>query len=592
MSVVFSLLSLAVPIGLVVLIVMAFRRRGAASAPGTEARGVRRFFQYLLLFALIVVAAIGLSDLLARAFGAERGDYGGGSGLAQSLAFVLVGVPLVALLAWWTRRAHRDDPTEGSSVMYAVYVTLATLTGLAVAMVGLADVLAMAFQAKDFDGGGPATLLVWGGVWAFHWWLARRTLDPIRSAPHLLLGSLIGLGTALVGFVAVLASALEMLLFTETVFGASGRLGGAAAIFVTGALVWMWYWVRSASRAPHSALWFAYVLPIGVGGGLLTAIVAASVVLWQLLVWLLGDPSGPTAAQHFESTPTAAAAAIGGALVWWYHRAVLSGAQAGRTELRRVYEYLVAAIGLVAAASGVGMVLVAAIESFTPGLDLGMSVVNTLLGALTLLLVGVPVWWAFWSGIRRAVAADAPEEIVSPTRRIYLMLLFGLAGVAAVISLIVVVFVLLQDVIEGRVSGETFRAMRYGLGVLVATAAVSAYHGAVYRQDRQIALPERPAGPRSVVLVGQSSPELVRLVEHETGAHADLWTRVDGAAAPWSGDAVLAVLAGHPDEDLLVISERDVLRIVVVDPSGQPPRTVTGDIPSPGPAGGTPWQSS
>jgi len=160
------------------------------------------------------------------------------------------------------------------------------------------------------------------------------------------------------------------------------------------------------------------------------------------------------------------------------------------------------------------------------------------------------------------------------------VLLFGLAGVAAVIALIVVVFLLLRDVIAGTVTLETLRSMRYGLGVLLATAAVSAYHGAVYRQDREVAVPERVPGPRSVILVGTPSRDVGQLVEQRTGARVHQWRRVDDTAPPWAAEALLAALEGHPGADLLVIADAAGPRVLVVDPSGRPAATTTGPPPT------------
>jgi len=583
MGAVLGLFSLAIPVAFVALVVWALRRRGPA-APGAEARGVRRFFQYLVLLALVVVAAIGLSDLLARALGSTPG-YDDRADLARSLAFVLVAVPLGALLGRWTARTHRVDAEERGSAMYALYVAGTALITLAVAMFALSDVLAIALGAARFDGGAVGRLVVFGAAWWFHWWLGRRTLNVEQAAPHLLLGSLIGLGTVLAGFVAAVAQALRLLAFDQAFLGGGDMLGRAAALFVTGALVWGWYWNRGAARLPRGVLWLVYVLPLGVGGGLLTALVGASIALWQLLVWFAGDRFGATAAEHFDSTPTAAAVAVGGLLVWWYHRTVL-GRQPERTEVQRVHEYLVSGIGLLAAASGVGMVVVAAIEAFTPGLDLGMSVVNTLLGAVTLLLVGVPVWWVFWGRIRRATRAEPAPEVASPTRRTYLVLLFGLAGVAAVIALIVVVFMLLRDVLAGSVSGETIRSMRYGLGVLLATAAVSGYHGAVYRQDRGVATPARTEGPRSVLLVGGPGRDVEREVERRTGANVQVWARLDGAGVAWSVEDLVSRLLTHPGEDVLVLAGADGVTVVAVDRSGRLPAPPPASAAAPTPVDG------
>ena len=70
------------------------------------------------------------------------------------------------------------------------------------------------------------------------------------------------------------------------------------------------------------------------------------------------------------------------------------------------------------------------------------------------------------------------------------------AGVAAVVALLVAAYAFFRDLVDAQLGTATLRAMRYGLGVLVASAAVSAYHGAVFRQDRQIDVPDRPSRPR------------------------------------------------------------------------------------------------
>ena len=120
----------------------------------------------------------------------------------------------------------------------------------------------------------------------------------------------------------------------------------------------------------------------GVAGGLVTAVVSASLLLHSVLVWLLGDPGAVGAREHFGSAPAAAAGTVVGLLVWWYHQQVLRGAgMVARTEVRRIYEYLMAGIGLVAAAVGLTMVLSGLIETLTGRAFGGGHAVNTLLAA-------------------------------------------------------------------------------------------------------------------------------------------------------------------------------------------------------------------
>lgn len=562
MTLLLILAVVAIPIAVVVIIVSALRKRGDATSVSGTTSSVRRFFQYLLLFALTMVAAVGVADLLGRALGADVLD---GHTLAQPVAFALVGLPLACLIAWWTRRSFRQDPQEAAAAAYTLYLTLTAWTSLIVAMVALQSLVSSALRG-DFDGGSLAMLVVWGALWLLHWSLARR-LGVARNWPHLLLGSLIGLGTAAIGLGLLLSTSLETLLLEgpgQLTFGSGLPLAEYVATFVTGALVWVRYWPTVAARLPRTTPWLVFVLPIAVGGGLLTALVAASILVWHVLVWLLGDPFAVSARQHFVDSPLSFAFAVVGLLLWWYHGTVLGETRKSRSEVRRIYEYLVSAIGLLASAAGVGMVIVAVIEALTPGLDLGVSVTNTLLGALTLLAVNVPVWWLFWSRIQRALAGDPITETTSPTRRIYLVLLFGVVGVAAVVALIVAVFVLLEDVFEGTTSGETVRSMRYALGVLATAAAVSGYHWAVYRQDRTVSLPQRSTGPRSALLVGVPAPGLERSLYRATGTRVELLGRADGTAPAWSEEALMILFRDHPGQDLLVIAGEQ-MDVVVLD---------------------------
>lgn len=564
MQILGSLLSLAVPLGLVVIIVVAARRRAPG---GVDAQSVRRFFQYVLLFALFVMLAVGLAELLGRAFGAVPREYEDpGSALAQALAFVFVAGPFAALLSWWTWRRHRADPEETDSGLFVAYVTITALVALIVTATALQGVMSEALAGR-FDAEGLGVAIAWGALWGAHWWLARRTLDVSQRAPHLLLGSLVGLVMAAVGLVMALGTALDVLLLPATRFGTTLALAEGSSLLVIGALVWTGYWLFGAFHLPRSTWWLAYVLLVGVGGSLVAILTAASQLLWRLLVWLLGDRAGADAATHFSTSTTQFAVLVAGGIIWWYHRTLLGESREERTEVRRVYEYLVAGIGLLAAATGLGTVLVAFIEAVTPGFDVGMTSRNTLLAGLTALAVGAPVWWRTWSSIQRAVEADPGTEVPNMTRRIYLVVLFGIAGITAIAALITAAVIGFNDVVDGQVSGVTIRSMRYALGVLVAAAAVSAYHAAIFSQDRARGI-AAAVGPRSIVLVGPADPDAARALARATGARVEVWGRLDEVTPPWDADALAAALAGVGG-DLLVVADAGGWGVVEVDPSGR-----------------------
>jgi hypothetical protein len=232
-----------------------------------------------------------------------------------------------------------------------------------------------------------------------------------------------------------------------------------------------------------------------------------------------------------------------------------------RTEVTRIFEYLMSGISLVAAATGIGILVVALIESAT-----GANVIsngdatNTLLLSLTLLLVGVPAWWMFWSRIQNMVDANPEVEVSAPTRRSYLYLLLGVGGIAAIVSLITGIFLLFSDVFQNQFGLDTFRGMRFAIGVLLTTGTVAAYHLTVYRGERHFI--RAPRTPHSIILVGPKDPELVREIVEKTGDRVQVWVADDAEHKVWSHSEVMALLAHESGQDLLILMNGNGLEAI------------------------------
>ncbi|HYO18251.1 MAG TPA: hypothetical protein VES02_06250 [Dermatophilaceae bacterium] len=88
-TIIIGLLSLIITTVLpVVLIVWAIRQFGNRNGSrGIDSHSVRRFFQYLLLYGLMIVAAVGLSDLLGLLLGEPTLAGDDRSTLARALTF-------------------------------------------------------------------------------------------------------------------------------------------------------------------------------------------------------------------------------------------------------------------------------------------------------------------------------------------------------------------------------------------------------------------------------------------------------------------------------------------------------------------------
>jgi Domain of unknown function (DUF5671) len=562
--------ALLVPVLVLAVVVLTVRRaRGADGNAPPDGHAVRRLFQYALLYGLAVVVATGLAGLLGRLLDPSVLAGSDQVVLARDLAFTAVGGPLLAVVALWSRRALAADPREARSLGWAAYVTAASLTSLVMTVTGAESLLRWALGLQAFSGLAPAQVLVWGAVWAMHRWIDGRVTPPEHARVHQLAASLIGLATGATGLGALLAGALRVLWGLDAgallVGGGSPILRGLVTA-VTGAAVWWVYWVRSAARSEPAPLWHSYVLLAGVAGGVVTAIVAASELGYSGLVWLLGDPGPRDAAAHFAGAPTRSAAVAVGMLVWWYHQAVLRGTGAGeRTEVTRVYEYLMAGIGLLAAAGGLTTVAAALMGALAGATFAGGAIVNTLLAGATLLAVGGPVWWLYWRRIRAATGAAAAAEVTSPTRRVYLSVLLGLGAVAGVVALVAAAYLLFNDVVHGSVGAETLRRMRFAIGVLLSAPAIAGYHWTVRRDgQRHVSGTATASGPAFVLLVGPADGAIAHEVAHRTRGRVEAWTRTDEGGPPWTADDVMAALAGTPADEVVVLSEAGRLHAVPV----------------------------
>jgi hypothetical protein len=560
---------LLIPIVFVALVVVGIRQLAAGGGRGAfQGHSVRRFFQYILLYGLAIVAALGLSGLLGRLLDRATLVAADQTDLARNVSFVIVGIPLYIIIALWTRRKLIADPSEVKSLGWGLYITLTTLTSLIVAMFALHDILSWAVGIQSYSGPSLARFIVWGALWSTHWWLSDRLIPLDNSRGHRLIGSLIGLVIVVVGLSNLLTNVIQSVLKLggEVLFlGGTDPIKKSAVTFAVGIPVWFHYWIRTSSKSKRDPLWLVYVLLFGVGGGLVMAISGASAVLYQVLVWFLGEPKTLDASSHLRSIPSAAAFAFVGTAVWWYHHAILENEKT-RSEVRRVYEYLMAGIGLIASAAGVTMVLVALIETFTKAEVIARPSGgrNVLLAAVTLIIVGTPVWWIFWQKIQYATQTSPAEEIASLTRRVYLFLLFGIGGLTSVIVLLIGVFILFDDIFKGNFGTGTVHRMRFCIAILITTGAVAGYHWMIYRAEREQVVAGLH-GPRFVLLVGPSDPALVRAIAHRTGGRVESWTRRDDESKFGPVDDVMTVLENSNEESIILLAEPGGIRAIPVD---------------------------
>lgn len=557
MSLLFGLFTqLAIMGAIVYVIVRAVRGRSErhSATPGGPL-SIRRLFQYALLLAALLVAASGISGLLSRVISDAAARRG--SELAGPLALAVTGVPVFWLLGRWIWRQLQTDPDERDSIGWSLYVNL-VLIGSLITAVSLAFAVADGFIAGDgYDGTLVAPLVVAGVVWMAHWTAWRRISPAVLPDGHVMAGSAVGLASMAGGAGFVIGSALDRAFEQARGVDASrffsDSLSMALVAIGIGAVVWAWHWLYTGLRSERTTLWHAYVILIGVLGGLATAVVGGATTLFFTLQWMFGDPAASSVSAHFQDATPAFAAGIVGIAVWLYHRTVLGFDRTRvRTEIDRVYDYLVSGVAL-ATIAGALTTLVVALFTVFDSRDVvsdGASDVDIVIAAITLLIVGVPLWAVAWQRAQKALVADAQEESSSSARRTYLFAVFGIGGAIAFGALTRLAFVVFEAILGERSGGALLDDVSIPIALLVTTGAIAAYHWSVYRAERTL---DQPPLRRDVTLVwaGNGGTE-----EIEERAHVRVRVdrRLDTPRTEQPLDAIVAAIVATEGERLLVVA--------------------------------------
>ncbi|MFU8945905.1 DUF5671 domain-containing protein [Mycetocola zhadangensis] len=528
------------------------------AGPRSAGQIVRRLVVYSLLAVLVGVAATGVAGLLGLLLDRDTllaGD--NTSSVAQYLAFTLIGGPLAALL-WWSVWRRLAEPAERGSLAWGLYLSAVLIVSLIVFSSALLEVMS---ELIDGDWNGPrcAIAAVWAAVWVWHdqsWRNRSKSPSRLATVPAVLgasFGLILGAGSAIATLAIVFDAALVRLVGTALVEGA-WVIGALQSLIwaLGGAAVWAWHWYRAGARTSSTAFAQVALVVLGILGATVATLGGLGMTLFVLLR-LAVDRTDPLTS-ILAPLPVALASAVIGGAIWIYARA------ATRTRPAATAEAAVLAtsgVSLAGAASGIGVIINSALALLATPLA-GDDTRTLLLGGLSALLVGAPVWWFAWRPYGRA---DASRQ--STGRRVYLIAIFGISAVVALITLLVIGFRLFEFVLGG--SEGLIERVRAPLGLLTATALVAGYHFSVWRSDRadvdadadaaQQAPPERQRHISEVILVtGANSAPLVRALEQATGASVTVWPTQGTAVAGVEPAAVVGALDGVTGSRVLVVA--------------------------------------
>ena len=509
-----------------------------APSAGSAQLTLRRLILYVLLFALVVIAAIGLSGLLERLFstGAVLASTDV-AGLARSLAFTLIGGPLAALL-WWVVWKRLDDAAERAAAGWGLYLTAIYAVSLIVSTTSLLGTAASFIGPQEPQWYSPLSNgLAWAGIWIWHRWMWLNSvkhpvnLDDVPAVIGTVFGLLMGTFAAITALGGLLDVAIPG--FTSLTPGAEAWWQSVlrAMVWATGgSIVWWWHWFMGGGRKLETTLVDVALIGVGIFVAGMTALGGAAVVVFVLLRTAF-DRGGPMS-ELLSPLGSAIAAAAIGALVWRYHR--VSGAHRS-VATRRAGLLVTSGVALAAAASGIGVVINAALAMAVSPLA-GSGTRTLLLGGISSLLVGGPVWWRAWKPGTRPQTAD----VIPPGRRVYLIVFFGISAVVALIALLVIGYRLFEFLLGDVSGGSLLDRIRAPLGLLVAAGLVAAYHFALWRRERALLAAASPPSAHiidRVTLVTASDPAaLSTAITAATGTRVTVWRRADaGGSCPSIG---------------------------------------------------------
>ena len=573
MEILFSLLWLVLPLaiigGIVAAVVSWRRREGGFEEETEEDRGigrVKRLYFYVGTFVYMMVAGVGVTlvgrYILNELFGPPvlTRDV---TPLAIGVSLALIWTPVWAWHRWRVQRFLEEEPAERRSLLrkFYIYVTLGVTAGLVTQ--ASVEVLRWLLDAKPFGGYAVAALVVWLGVWAYHWLTENAEGQPTEETRtvrrlYIYIASIWSLTMLAVGLAFatyfVFRDAYEGLFDVPVLLRGEEPFWGdfmknALAVALVGAGLWAWHWLYVARRDVESTLRQWYLYAYAVLGGVITMLAATGIIVYWVLVWLIGVPGEESAVAHFRFLPGTLSPLLVGLILWLYHWSVVQWERAAVGELsaaRRIYGYVMAALGVGTLAAAV-IVLVSTVIAI--GITSAREVLvgpdwwrNRIALFLTFALLGGPVWSYYWFSMQRWAAHGGPEERASLPRRVLVWGSLGIGSLAILGNISYLLFIFLDAVLEDTLSLTLLRDGKWSIGAVTAAGLFVPYYWLILREDR-LAVGEAvapPTVPRKTVtvLIGEGGGPFVRSLEgvlegrvrilHRTDPDAGLPELADG----------------------------------------------------------------
>ena len=539
---------------------------------------VRRLYFYAVAFISIEVMLWGLINLVRSIVDATVG--GQADALARALALVVVGMPIFLFHWLWAQRMAARDLEErmaGVRAFFLYAILISTLIPLVQNVLALIDRLfldagnlelsrAILGHAQPWQ--DSLIAIVMNGLVAAYFWSVLRaewaSLPDTKTFADV---------RRLYRYVWVLYSLIMMIFGAQQVlrfllsppslaFGDFGRetVVNGIALLVVGTPIWFYTWrlIQDSLADPHEhdsnlRLGVLYLLALS---GVITVLTTTAIVVRIIISQLLGvDRSGVDFIQEIGG-PISIGVPLG--VVWgyygyWLNRHIESIGDAVRqAAMKRVYLYILSAIGLGGAFIGVATLIKFLIDFLTGSvLALSDTLRENLANAVALIVAWLPLWLATWRPLqaRTFAAGDEGDHARrSIVRRAYLYLALFAGVVGGMASAVALIYQLLNAALGGGAGSSFLPTVLNDLQLLLLFAVLLLYHLMVLRRDSSATADalQKKQGEFKLVVLDSSG---------------DFGEAVKAAVAKAAPNVPVSVAVSRPEQafDALVISGSRVL---------------------------------
>jgi len=481
---------------------------------GDIMKSIRRLYFYLVAFISIEVVVWGLVGLLRSII--DKTVSGGADALAQALALILVGVPIFLIHWLWAQRVSARDEEEQSATLRAAFlyaILLATLIPVVQNLLSfidrsLVEVSGLGVE-RAFSSFREQTLadnliaIIMNVIVASYFWgilgndwatlSEKENFSEVRRLYRYI--------WTLYGLLMTVFGAQQILRFLFYIPGdALGEMGrevvvNGTALLVIGAPVWVYTWriiqdslADPAEMGSSLRLGILYILALG---GVISVITTSVMVVNIIVTWLLGGDATFREFVREIGGPISVGVPLG--MIWAYyghwlnHHIESIGDRVQQAGMKRLYNYILAFIGLVVSFVGVTTLLQFIIDMLTSkSFLMGDADRSSLATAISSLVVGLPLWLMTWRPMQaEALAQDDLGDHArrSVLRKTYLYLALFASVIGGMATAVGLVYQLIRVVLTGDAGSDFVNGLLNLTQLLFLFGVVLVYHLRVLRAD-------------------------------------------------------------------------------------------------------------